>query len=141
MGVADQKKCAEKLFSSSHLIVPHSNLLALTVRLGGVVTGVDNQVLRLVIEAAGVVAVQNGLDTVGVANLSVDGGTRHVRNRCVTATPGVLSVAERVVLGGRLREPDVTTVATEVAGLESLGNILLDNDSTTGSVDEPSTFE
>jgi hypothetical protein len=51
----------------------------------------------------------------------------------------VLSVAERVVLGGGLGEPDVTTVAAEVARLEGLGNVLLDDDSTTSSVDEPST--
>lgn len=101
----------------------------------------DDQILWPVVKAPGVIAFQNRLDTVSVANLGVNRSTGHVRNHSITATPGVLSVAERVVLGGRLREPDVTTVATEVAGLESLGNILLDNDSTTGSVDEPSTFE
>lgn len=113
------------------------NLLALAVGLGGVVTLVDNQVLRAVVEAAREVAVQDVLGTVGVADLSIDRGTRHVGNHGVTTTPGVLGVAERVVLGSGLGEPDVTTVAAEVARLESLGDVLLDNNGTTGGVDEP----
>jgi hypothetical protein len=114
-------------------------LLALTVGLGGIITLVDDQVLRTVVLTAGEVALEDVLGTVGVADLSIDGGTGHVGNHAVAATPGVLGVAERVVLGGGLREPDVTTVATEVAGLEGLGDILLDNDGTAGGVDEPST--
>jgi hypothetical protein len=62
-----------------------------------------------------------------------------VRDHGVTTAPGVLGVAERVILGGGLGEPDVTTVTAEVAGLEGLGNVLLDNNSTAGSVNEPST--
>jgi hypothetical protein len=114
-------------------------LLALTVGLGGIITLVDDQVLRTVVLTAGEVALEDVLGTVGVADLSIDGGTGHVGNHAVAATPGVLGVAERVVLGGGLGEPDVTTVATEVAGLEGLGDILLDDDGTAGSVDEPST--
>jgi hypothetical protein len=60
-----------------------------------------------------------------------------VRHHGVAASPGVLRSAERVVLGSGLREPDVTTVATELARLERLGDILLDDDGTTGGVDEP----
>lgn len=116
------------------------NLLALAVGLGGVVTLVDNQVLRAVVEAAREVAVQDVLGTVGVADLSIDRGTRHVGNHGVTTTPGVLGVAERVVLGSGLGEPDVTTVAAEVARLESLGDVLLDNNGTTGGVDEPRAY-
>lgn len=55
----------------------------------------------------------------------------------VAATEGVLGVAQRVVLGSGLGEPDVTAVAAEVAGLERLGDVLLDDDSATGGVDEP----
>lgn len=56
----------------------------------------------------------------------------------VTATPvGVLGGAERVVLGGGLGEPDVTSVTAELAGLEGFGDVLLDDDGTTGGVDEP----
>jgi len=69
--------------------------------------------------------------------LGIDRSTRHVGNHCVAATPWVLGVAERVVLGGRLGEPDITTVSTEVAVLERLGNILLDHNGTAGSVDQP----
>jgi hypothetical protein len=100
---------------------------------------VDNQVLRAVILTAGKVAVQNVLGTVGVADLSIDGSTGHVGNHGVTAAPGVLGVAERVVLRSGLGEPDITTVSAEVAGLKGLGNILLDDNSTASGVDEPST--
>jgi hypothetical protein len=41
-----------------------------------------------------------------------------------------------VVDGGGLREPDITTVACEVARLEGLGDVLLDDDGTTSGVDE-----
>ena len=116
-----------------------NNLLALTVSLGGVVTLVDDQVLRAVVLTTGEVAVQDVLGTVGVTDLGIDGGTGHVGNHGVTTAPGVLGVAKRVVLGGGLGEPDITTVSAKVAGLEGLGNILLDNNSTTGGVDEPST--
>jgi hypothetical protein len=60
-----------------------------------------------------------------------------VGNHGVAAAPWVLGVAERVVLGGGLREPDITTVSTEVTILESLGDILLDDDGTTGGVNQP----
>lgn len=99
----------------------------------------DNQVLRTVVLTAGEVAFENVLGTVGVADLRIDGGTRHVGNHSVTATPGVLGVAERVILGGGLGEPDITTVSAEVARLEGLSDILLDNDGTASGVDEPST--
>jgi hypothetical protein len=114
-------------------------LLALTVSLGGIGTLVDNQVLRAVVLTTGEVALQNVLGTVGVTDLSIDGGTGHVGDHAVAATPGVLGIAERVVLGGGLGEPDITTVSAEVAGLEGLGDILLDNNSTASGVDEPST--
>ena len=99
----------------------------------------NNQVLRAVVLTAGEVAFENVLGTFGVADLSIDGGTGHVGNHGIAATPGVLGVAERVVLGGGLGEPDITTVTTEVTRLEGLSNILLNNDSTASGVDEPST--
>jgi len=49
----------------------------------------------------------------------------------------VLGGAERVVRWCWLREPDITTVAAKLAGLEGLSDILLDNDGATGGVDEP----
>ena len=99
----------------------------------------NNQVLRAVVLTAGEVAFENVLGTFGVADLSIDGGTGHVGNHGIAATPGVLGVAERVVLGGGLGEPDITTITTEVTRLEGLSDILLDNDSTASGVDEPST--
>jgi len=36
-----------------------------------------------------------------------------------------------------LREPDVAAVAAELAGLEGVGDVLLDNDGAAGGVDEP----
>ena len=114
-----------------------SCLLALAVSPGDIVTLVDDQILRAVVLTAGEVAVQDVLGALSIADLGIDRGTRHVGDHGVTATPRVLSVAEWVVLGGGLGEPDITTVAAEVTRLEGLSNVLLDNDSATGSVDEP----
>ena len=58
-------------------------------------------------------------------------------NHSVSSAPGVLGITQRVILGSGLREPHITTVSAEVAALQGIGNILLDNDSATGSVDEP----
>ena len=57
-------------------------------------------------------------------------------NHGIAATPGVLGVAERVVLGGGLGEPDVAAVAGEVARLEGVGDVLLDDDGAAGGIDE-----
>ena len=54
-----------------------------------------------------------------------------------TSTPWVLGIAEWVVLRRGLREPHVTTITTEMSALQRIGNILLDDNSATGSVDEP----
>lgn len=86
---------------------------------------------------AGEITCEDGLGAVGVALLRVERGARHVRDHGVAAAPGVLGVAQRVVVGGGLREPDVTTVTSEVTGLQSIGDVLLDDDSATSSVDEP----
>lgn len=115
------------------------SLLALAVSLGDVITSVDDKVLVLVVEAAREVTVQDLLGTLGVPDLSVDGGTGHVGNHGVATAPGALDITERVVLGSGLREPDVTTVASQVTRLDGLGDIFLDDDGTTGGVDEPRT--
>ena len=60
-----------------------------------------------------------------------------MRNHGVSTAPGALDVTERVVLGSGLREPDVTTVASQVTRLDGLGDILLDDDGTTSGIDEP----
>jgi hypothetical protein len=46
-----------------------------------------------------------------------------------------------MILGSGLREPDITTVSIELTGLESFSDVFLDDDGTTGSVDEPRTYE
>lgn len=63
--------------------------------------------------------------------------TRHVGNHGISTSEGVLCVAERVLLWCWLREPDISTVTAKVAALKSLSNILLDDDGTTCSVNEP----
>lgn len=86
---------------------------------------------------AGQVGLQDSLGAVGVALLGIERSARHVGDHGVAATEGVLGVAQRVVLGRGLREPHVTTVAAELAGLEGVGDILLDDNGATGGVDEP----
>ena len=58
-------------------------------------------------------------------------------NHGVASAPGVLGVAQGVVLGCGLGEPDITTVSSKVAALEGISDILLDNNGTAGGVDEP----
>jgi len=96
-----------------------------------------NQILRAVVEATREVAVEDRLDTVGVALLSVERGSRHVGDHGVASAKWVLCVAEGVLLGRGLREPDVAAVAAEVARLERLGDVLLDDDGAASGVDEP----
>lgn len=85
------------------------------------------------------VGLEDRLGAGGVALLGVERGTGHVGDGGIAALAegAVGCVAERVVLGCWLREPDVTAVATELARLESLGDVLLDDDGATGGVDEP----
>jgi hypothetical protein len=120
----------------SDLLAGHVDLGALTVRLGGVVTTVDNQVLSAVVVLTSEVAGKNGLGAIGVTLLGIKGGTGHVRNHGVTAAEGVLGSAEDVVTRSGLGEPNITTVAGKVAGLEGGSDILLDDDGATGGVDE-----
>lgn len=60
-----------------------------------------------------------------------------MRHHGVTSTPGVLCISQRVVLGRRLGEPDVSSISTEVSRLEGIGDVLLDDDSAARGVDEP----
>lgn len=116
-----------------------NDLLSLTIGLGGIVTLVDDQILRSVVFPSREVALQDGLGACGVSFLGIDGGSGHVRNHGVAASPWVLGSSEWVVTGCVLREPDVTSVSVELTGLEGLGDILLDDNGATSGVDEPST--
>lgn len=124
--------------SSSITLRALSSLLALTISLGGVVTTLDDEVLGLVVVLAAEVGLEQRLCAGGVALLGVDGGAGHVGHGGVAAAPGAVGGgAERVLLGCGLDVPDVTTVTAELAGLEGLGDIFLDDDGATGGVDEP----
>jgi len=115
-----------------------NSLLPLAVGLGSVVATSDDEILRPVVVLAAEVGLEDGFGAGSVTLLGVDRSTRHVGNHGVSAAPAaVAGGTERVVLRCRLREPDIATVAAELTGLESLGDILLDNNGTTGSVDEP----
>lgn len=114
-------------------------LVSLTIGLGGIVTLVHNQIFRSVVFSSREVALQDGLGACGVSFLGIDGGSGHVRNHGVAASPWVLGSSEWVVLGCGLREPDVTSVSVELTGLEGLCDILLDDNGATSSVDEPCT--
>lgn len=83
------------------------------------------------------VAINDSLSSESVTLLGIDGGAAHVWDHSVSTTEGVLGVAERVVFGCGLRIPNVTTVATKLAGLKGISDILLHDDGTAGSVDEP----
>lgn len=112
-------------------------LSTLTIGLGGIVSGVDDQILGAVIKLATQVGLEDALGAISIALLGVERGSRHVRNHGVATTEGVLGVAQRVVLWRWLRVPHITTIAAQVTRLEGLGDIFLDDDGTTGSVDQP----
>lgn len=114
-----------------------SSLGSLAVCLCNVVAILDDKILWPIVVLAGEVALENGLGAIGVTLLGIDRGTGHVRDHGVAAAPGVLGVAQRVVVGSGLREPDITTVTSEVAALKSLSDVFLDDDGATSSVDEP----
>lgn len=63
-----------------------------------------------------------------------------MRNHGVSTAEWVLCVAEDVVLWCWLREPDVSTVTAEVTGGQRLGDVLLDDNGTTGRVDQPGSW-
>ena len=96
----------------------------------------DDEVLGAVVVLAGEVAGEDGLDAVGVALLGVERGAGHVGDHGVAAVEGVLDVAQGVLLGGGLGEPHVAAVAGQVARLDGLCDVLLDDDGAAGGVDE-----
>lgn len=96
--------------------------------------------MRVVVVATRQVRVDDSLGTVGVSDLSIQRGTRHVRNHGITTAPVVLGVSQRVLLGSGLVVPDITTVTGEVTRLEGSGDVLFDNDGATGGVDEVRTL-
>lgn len=116
------------------------SLVSLAISLGDIVTVPDNEVLEPVVMATAEVAVEDALGALGVADLSIDRGTGHVGNHGIATTPWALDIAERMVLGSRLGEPNVTSITTEVAGLDGFSNVLLDDNGAAGGIDEPSAL-
>ena len=120
--------------------VSHSTLLflvPLSIRLSSIVSVFDNQIFWSIIVSSREIRFKDILRTPCITCLSINRCARHVRNHGIPALHGILGIAKRVVFGCWLWEPDVASVATEVARLESLSNILLDNDGTAGGVDKP----
>lgn len=83
------------------------------------------------------VALQDVLRALGIPFLRVQARPAHVRHHGVAAAERVLGVAQRVVLGRGLREPDVAAVALEVPGFDGFGDVFFDDDGAAGGVDEP----
>jgi hypothetical protein len=100
----------------------------------------NNQILRTIIMLSTQITLQNTLRTITISLLRIERGARHVRNHGVSASEGVLGIAERMVFWCGLREPDVAAVAAEVTGFESCCNILFYNDGAAGGVYEPGSW-
>ena len=117
--VACQNFFAQLLFPSSKpsSITTNLFLLSLAISLGSIIATNDDQILRSVVVSAREIALQDSLGTSCVSFLSIDGCSGHVRDHGIPATPWVLCSSEWVLLWCWLWEPDVTTVAVEVAAL------------------------
>lgn len=109
MGI--DRKEEEENINNRELLEEPRELVLLSVGLGGVLALVDNQILGAVVLAAGEVRVQDGLGSLGVADLGIDGRSRHVGDHGVSTAPWVLGVAERMVLGSRLDIPHVSSIS------------------------------
>lgn len=127
--------CPKTRFTDSK----HLFLVSLAICLGSIVTTNDDEIFRSVVVATREVALQDSLGAIRITLLGIDRGTGHMGDHGVATTPWVLGSSERMILGCWLREPDITTVAIELAGLESFGDIFLDDNGTTSGVDEPGT--
>jgi len=108
----------------------------LAVSLCRIVTLVTDQILWSIVMPSGEVRFQDTLDARGVSGLCVERCTTHMGNHPVAASKRILCIAKRVVLWRRLREPDVATVAVELARFQSLSDIFLDDNSTTSCIDQ-----
>ena len=87
--------------------------------------------------ASAEVRLEDVLRALRIPLLRIDRGTGHMGNHGVASAEGVLCVPERVVFGCWLWEPDVASIAAEVAALKSFCDVFLYDDGTTGGVDEP----
>lgn len=74
------------------------------------------------------------LDTVGISDLGVEGGSGVVRNHSVATTKGVLHGPPGVIAGSRLDIPDISGVSAELTTVHSLGDCVFVADRTTSGV-------
>lgn len=109
----------------------------LSISLSSIIAILHDQILGPVVMLPREVRLQDVLGTLGISLLGIKRGAGHVRHRCVTATLGIGGIAERVLFGCGLREPNITTVTAEVSRLEGFGNVFFDNNGAAGGVDEP----
>ena len=117
---------------------PHLFLvIPLSIRLRRVVSLVHNQIFWAVVFPTTEVAFENSLGSGSISLLRIERGTGHVRYHGVSASKRILGVAKRVFLWCWLWEPDITAIAAEMTGFESLGDVFLDDDGATSSVDKP----
>jgi len=109
---------------------------ALAVSFGLIFAKANNDILRF-LGLVSQVVLKNALGTVGIASLSIEGGTRIVRHHSVSTAEGVLHCAPDVILGSRLDVPNITRISRQLTTLESLSNSIFVADGTTSSVNEP----
>lgn len=119
--------CSFRLFST------------LTIGLSSVISLLNDDVCRVLRFAVNEV-LENLLGTVGVSLLGIQRRTGDVGGHGVTATEVVLGSSPWVILGGRLNIPDITSVTTQLTGLQGLCNVFGYTDSSTSGVDEDSTL-
>lgn len=120
--------------------VSWSGIIRILTSVGAPFANTDNDVTGLLLFALEVV-VQDDLGTLSISGLRVQSGPRVVGNHAVSATEGVLHRAPNVVSRCGLLVPDVSGVATKLAGLERSGDSVLVADGATSGVDEPSPLE
>ena len=92
-------------------------LVPLSISLSSIVSVFDNQIFRFIIVSSREVRFKNILRTPCITCLGINRCARHVRDHGIPAVHGILGVAERVIFGCWLWEPDVAPVTTEVARL------------------------
>jgi hypothetical protein len=121
----------------------HGNLflrLPLAISLSRILAPLHNQILGSIIMLATQITLQNRLRAIGISLLRIQTRAGHVRDHGVSASEWVLGVAEGMIFGCGLREPDVASVAAEVARLEGLGDVFFYDDGAAGGVYKPGAW-
>ena len=109
----------------------------LAVRSRSIVALVHNQICRFVIVHAAQIALKDPFHAVRIALLRIQRTARHMWHHPVTASEWVFRIAKGMVFRRRLCRPDVSSVAIQVAGLQSSRNVVGNDNSTAGGVYNP----